>query len=638
MSERQLAAIMFTDIVGYTALMGEDEIRAFKLLKRNREIQKPIIQKFGGKWVKEMGDGILASFNNVSDAVNCANKIQVQAKREKDLRLRIGLNEGEVVFEGDDVFGDGVNIAARIQSIAPPGCIYLSEAVFNNIENKKGLGATFVREEQLKNVKNPIKIYELVTKVDRKPQVVVTEKSIAVLPFVNMSGDPEQEYFSDGISEEIINTIVQLPGLKVSARTSSFSFKGKNEDMRVIGQKLGVNNLLEGSIRKSGNQVRITIQLIEASTGFHLWSKKYDRELTDVFVIQDEIALEIADQLKITFKGPEETPKTRVQTQDIDAYQLYFKGRSFYYQRGSALLEGLKCFKAALEIDSNYALALSGLADTYIMLGFWGLISPQESWSKAIPASKKASEYGPDLSETHHTRAFIALMYERDYEAAEKEYKRALEINPTNSQARIWYGLFYLLYIRNDVTGGLEQHKLAIENDPLSDYLHSCYAVALIYSDRFKQAITAARKLEPDSTLSHGTLGLCLLSLGKVDDALDEIEIFCKMSNRTQFSLIMLFLAYTKKGQQQQAAEIYKEMENFPDKSIQPTLHAIAAAILNEKERALELIRYSIKIHDPNFPIMLSMFKESKALTHLPEFKEIIKQAGIPQNEVWFKT
>jgi len=264
--------------------------------------------------------------------------------------------------------------------------------------------------------------------------------------------------------------------------------------------------------------------------------------------------------------------------------------------------------------------------------------SVYKNYVKYAPASKKASEYGPDLSETHHTRAFIASMYERDYEAAEKEYKRALEINPTNSQARIWYGLFYLLFIRNDVTGGLEQHKLAIENDPLSDYLHSCYAVGLIYSDRFKQAITAARKLEPDSTLSHGTLGLCLLSLGKVDDALDEIEISCKMSNRTQFILIMLFLAYTKKGQQQQAAEIYKEMENFPDKSIQPTLHAIAAAILNEKERALELIRYSIKIHDPNFPIMLSMFKESKALTNIPEFKEIIKQAGIPQNEVWFKT
>lgn len=230
---RQLAAIMFTDIVGYTALMGKDEQRAFELLKKNRQVQRPIIEEHNGRWLKEIGDGVLASFNAVSEAVYCAKAIQKACKNEPDLKLRIGIHEGEVVFEDNDVFGDGVNIAARIQSIAPPGCIYLSEAVFNNIENKKGLGATFVREEQLKNVKNPIKIYELVTKVDSKPQVVVTEKSIAVLPFVNMSGDPEQEYFSDGISEEIINTIVQLPGLKVSARTSSFSFKGKNEDMRV---------------------------------------------------------------------------------------------------------------------------------------------------------------------------------------------------------------------------------------------------------------------------------------------------------------------------------------------------------------------------------------------------------------------
>src|SRR6266498_4334727 len=224
---RQLAAIMFTDIVGYTALMGEDEQKAFELLRKNRQLQKPIIEKFNGTWIKEIGDGVLASFHTVTDAVLCATEIQKKCAAIDDLKLRIGIHLGDVVFENNDVFGDGVNIASRLQALAPIGGIWISESVYKNVANKKDIKTKFVREEILKNVKEAVRIYEVITG-NTGTAKTTPEKSVAVLPFVNMSNDPEQEYFSDGMAEEILNSLSNLKDLKVARRTSSFQFKGKN--------------------------------------------------------------------------------------------------------------------------------------------------------------------------------------------------------------------------------------------------------------------------------------------------------------------------------------------------------------------------------------------------------------------------
>lgn len=286
---RRLAVIMFTDIVGYTALMGNDEKKAFDILKKSREIQKPIIEQFNGHWIKELGDGVMATFNIVTDATNASIKIQESCNVAKDFQLRIGIHMGEVVFENDDVFGDGVNIASRIQSIANPGSIYISESVHNNVSNKQGIETRFVKEEMLKNVKEPVRIYEVLLSTTSKSSGLSTkeqfkkptEKSIAVLPFVNMSNDPDQDYFCDGLSEELLNVLSQVDSLRVAARTSSFSFKGKNLDILEIGRKLNVHSALEGSVRKSGNKLRITAQLINIEDGFRLWSERYDRELEE---------------------------------------------------------------------------------------------------------------------------------------------------------------------------------------------------------------------------------------------------------------------------------------------------------------------------------------------------------------------
>jgi len=289
-SSRQLAAIMFTDIVGYTTLMGSDEQKAIAILDKNRTLQKPIIEEFNGRWIKELGDGVMASFNTVADAVNAAVKIQEACNAAKNFQLRIGIHQGDVIFETDDIFGDAVNIASRIQSTAKPGCIYISESVHNNVSNKKDIHSKFVKEETLKNVKEAVRIYE-VTMVNNSAlttenkAVTIPVNSIAVLPFANMSSDPEQEYFSDGISEEIINMLAQVPGLKVVGRTSSFSFKGKNQDLRLIGEQLSVKHILKGSVRKAGNKLRVTAQLINVADGYHLYSENFDRGIDDIFEI-----------------------------------------------------------------------------------------------------------------------------------------------------------------------------------------------------------------------------------------------------------------------------------------------------------------------------------------------------------------
>ncbi|MCK5367874.1 MAG: tetratricopeptide repeat protein, partial [Cyclobacteriaceae bacterium] len=400
-STRRLVAIMFTDIVGYTAMMGSDENLAIKTVTHHKKIIKQNVAKFNGDLIQFYGDGSLSIYSSATFALECAMAIQMEFQKNIIVPLRIGIHIGEILISEGNVFGDGVNLASRIESLGQSGTIMFSEDVFQKIRNNHHFKTQVVGTFEFKNVDKPMQVYVLTNEGFPVPNAEsitgklktssvkhesnsfrerekvsdevsdplkrkILDKSIAVLPFVNMSSDTEQEFFCEGISEEIINTIVQLPDLRVAGRTSSFCFKGKNEDLRSIGNTLGVSKILEGSVRKSGNRVRITAQLVEASNGFHLWSKKYDRELDDVFKIQDEISAEIANQLKITFAGAKSIPISRQQTKNVEAYQLYLKGRSLFYQRGMSLFEALKCFRSALEIDPNYALAYSGLADAYV--------------------------------------------------------------------------------------------------------------------------------------------------------------------------------------------------------------------------------------------------------------------------------
>ena len=441
MSSRQLAAIMFTDIVGYTTLMGDDETKAFELIKLNRELQKPIIEELNGRWIKELGDGVLASFNTVSDAVHAAIKIQKASNSSGKFQLRIGIHLGEVVFENNDVFGDGVNIAARIQSVATPGSIYISESLQNNISNKKEITTRFVREEKLKNVKEAIKIFEVLTENTQQTEINNSAlknapvKSIAVLPFVNMSNDPEQEYFSDGISEEIINALAHLKNLRVIARTSVFYFKGKNMDVRDIGKTLDVETLLEGSVRKAGNRLRITTKLLNVSDGSNVWSNKYDRELEDVFLIQEDIAENVATALQGYLTNKEKEAIRRPET-IIEAYEYFLKGRQLLHQL--ALFESKEMFEKAIELDDGYAPAYAGLADMHSWLYEW-FGAKKTDLEAAEKYSRKALSLAPYLSESHSSRGYV-LSLGKNYDEAEQAFNEAIRLNANAFEAYYLFG------------------------------------------------------------------------------------------------------------------------------------------------------------------------------------------------------
>src|SRR5258706_1304623 len=528
---RKLAAIMFTDIVGYTALMGEDEEKAFALLKLNREIQKPLIKKFNGQWIKELGDGVLASFTTVTDAVLCAGHIMQSCKEIPDLELRIGIHLGEIVFENNDIFGDGVNIASRIITQALPGGICISESVYNNVANKKGIKTNFLRAEILKNVKDPVRIYEVtiepsifaeITNENKQAAKLVTvfktiektpEKSVAVLPFVNMSNDPEQEYFSDGVTEEILNSLTHLKELRVAARTSSFYFKGKNVDLQEIGKKLKVGTILEGSIRKQGNKLRITAQLINVEDGFRLWSERYDMNMDDIFTIQDEIALAITERLKITLLDEEREIIYQKPTDNKEAYDLYLKGRFFINKRGPSINKGLQYFQQAAEKDPSFALAYSGMADAYAILAFYSVLPPHEAMPKAKKYAEKALKLNPSLTEAYTTMAFITTFYDWNWAKAKKQFINIFKHNPDYPQAHYWYG-YFLSIIECNNDEAIKQAKRAVEVlEPLVPLGHHFLAIMYIIAGRFEKAIKESYKaieLDPNSFPGYRGLGISL--------------------------------------------------------------------------------------------------------------------------------
>jgi TolB-like protein/Tfp pilus assembly protein PilF len=630
---RQLAAIMFTDIVGYTALMGEDEDKAFEILRKNRQLQKPVIEKYNGKWIKEIGDGVLASFTAVSDAVLCASEIQNVCNGKNEFKLRIGIHLGEIMFDNEDIFGDGVNIASRLQTIAPVGGIWVSESVQKNVSNKKEILTRFIREEVLKNVKDPVRIYEVMTdhhsfeKENKDSPGKFPGKSVAVLPFVNMSSDPEQEYFSDGISEEIINILAQIPSLKVPGRTSTFTFKGKNEDLRSIGQKLSVNTILEGSVRSAGNRIRITAQLINVQDGFQIWSEKYERILTDVFEVQDEIAATIVKKLQITLDGHLAAPRSREHTDNIEAYKYYLKGRALAYKRGRFILEAKTIFEKAIEIDPEYALAYAGLADTYTMICYFGLSDPDLVWPKAIDNARLAMKYGPQLAETQTCNADIALLYEWDYDKARKFFLKALELNPGYEQARTWYGHQYLQCVCSKHPEAISNCRLALATHPLSSYSQTILGLTLGFAGELEECqvlLKQAAAMDPESYLTLISLAGSYAVTRDFELAIETYEIALQLSGRHSWALAFLSVVYTLSDKREEALEIFEELRSKTG-YVQPTLLAIASAALGNTEEAIRFAQTGLDKRDP-FLILGEGNPFCAPLKAIPAFGEMRKK------------
>ena len=637
---RQLAAIMFTDIVGYTSLMGEDEQKAFELLSINLKLQQPLIEQFNGVLIKQLGDGILASFTTVSDAVNCACRILAECKKESNLQMRIGIHQGEVIFQNGDVFGDGVNIAARIQAIAPVDGILVSEAVHSNISNKKGIQSKFFGEEVLKHVKDPVRLYQIIAEESFTPQLNIPlktnppSKSIAVLPFVNMSNDPEQEYFSDGMAEDIITSLSHLQDLKVAGRTSSFQFKGRSIDLHEVGQKLGVKTVLEGSVRRQGNRLRITAQLISVEDGFHLWSQKYDREMDDIFAIQDEIALSITERLKVILLEKDREKITKAATNNAEAYELYLKGMFHLNRRGSSIKVGLECFKKAIAIDPNYSLAYTGYAYANSLGAFYSFFSGREVMKKIKEAVETSIQLDNSHCESYLTLAQYYISVDWNWQEAEKNYLKSIDLNPNFAQPRSLYGMACLGFVYGRFEEAERQGRIAIRLEPLSAIDHADLAWTLYVARKFQESLDMAKtgiELDNNSFLAHRVAGLSYMGLKRYQEAIETFKFIMKISDRNQHAINSLIWAYANNGNFEEGHELMNELiERSSAEYIAGTFAGISAAHLGNLDSAINFLEKAYFDHDPTLITI-------RWAPHIPDllktdlrYQELLKKIGFP--------
>jgi TolB-like protein/Tfp pilus assembly protein PilF len=515
MNERRLAAIMFTDIVGYSALTQQNETLTLELLEEHRKLLRPFFSQYGGHEIKTMADGFLVEFASALEAVSCAIEIQkamrarnLASPTKRRLEIRIGIHVGDVVHRENDVLGDGVNIAARLQPLAEPGGICISEDVARLIRNKIDEPLIELGKRELKNIQEPINTYKIALSPPMTNPSPQEKKSIAVLPFANLSPDPENEYFSDGLTEELINVLAKIEGLRVTSRTSAFAWKSKNEPIRRIGEQLNVNTVLEGSVRKAGNRLRITAQLVNVADDSHLWSERYDREMEDVFVVQDEIARAIVEALKIKLVGEEQCQLVQCATKSIEAYNLYLQGRFHWNKRSKEGFErAIKYFEQALQIDPKYAPAYAGLADCYTLLASYGYLAPQEGFPKAREAATKALEIDEALAEAHASLAAIKLNYEQDLQGAEQEIERAIVLNPNYATAHHWHTATLLGLGRTEEA--LAAIQRALELDPLSAIIRVTTGETFQLAGRLAEAEEHLHKaLEINPNLIGAYIGL----------------------------------------------------------------------------------------------------------------------------------
>jgi adenylate cyclase len=475
-NSRRLAAIMFTDIVGYTALTQDDEQHALSLLQVHYQLLRPIFARFRGREIKTIGDSFLVEFESALDAAGCAIEAQkLVAEYDSSVspgdrfQLRIGVHLRDVVHADGDVLGDAINLAARIEPLAEPGGVCISEQVFAQVRNKLPNSFTKLAPVDLKNVRFPLEVY----KVDlpwegSKPIETLsppaTTRRMAVLPLDNMSPDPQDAFFADGLTEEVISELTTVPGLRVIARTSVMRFRGARKGVSEIGKELRVGTILEGSVRRAGNRIRITAQLVDVVTEEPLWSGRYDRELVDVFAIQTEIAKEVAAALDIAL--PSTRPDVRRTPPNIDAFKSYVRGRRLWNRRSEEPIRAaLESFEEALRLDPEYAEAYSGIADCYTVLVDWGAMRRAEGNPKAKAAAERALQLNDRLAEAHASLG-LSLTGEFRWDEADTQFRRALELNPMYASAHQWY--YMDLLCRGRRGEAARELELAEEADPLS--------------------------------------------------------------------------------------------------------------------------------------------------------------------------
>lgn len=592
---------MFTDLVGFTALGQRNELLAIELLDKQRTLLRPIFRKHGGREVKTMGDGFLVDFPSALSAVECAYEIQKNARNhnrslpaERRLQIRIGVHLGDVLDSAGDISGDAVNIASRIEPLADDGGVCLTRQVFDHVQNKFQLPLLSLGLRALKNVSTPIEVYKIVMPWDESRTVSADHdpRRIAILPFANISPDQGDEYFSDGMTDELISVLSKIKGLRVVARTSSMRFKGEKATAGRIGQELRVGFLIEGSVRKAKDHLRITVELVDTQNEEQLWTETYDRDLRDIFSVQSDIAKQVANALELRF-GIRESSQVRQQTQNPEAHSFYLKGRYRWNMRGeNEINRAIKYFEEAIGRDSSYALAYAGLADCYSILGYYGFRRAAVVFPRAKELAEKALSLDDTLAEAHASLGEALMQYYFDWDKSGSELDLALELNPSYATAHFWRATHYMSHGR--FSDSLAAVKKAVELDPLSMIILTDAARNLYLARRYEEAIEQYHKsLNVDSNfaIAHKGLAEVYAQVGRHDDAISEIEKAIALSGNSIFIQDDLGYIYARAGKKQEAVKVLDHLDKLATDEYVPSYgRAVIFAALGRKDEAISTL------------------------------------------------
>ncbi len=596
---RRLAAIMFTDMVGYSALAQADEAASLRVLERHNRMLRPIFTRHRGREVKTVGDAFLVEFDSALDAVTCALDVQqtlhdynASAPEGWKIRVRVGLHVGDVVETGGDVLGDAVNIASRIEALAEPDGISLSQQVVDQVQNK--VPTTFARlpPQELKNIQLPITVYRAIRPWagETGPLEPTVGRHLAVLPLSNISPDPADSYFADGLTEELISVLSQVPNLGVIARTSVAPYKSQPKSIAQVGAELGVDTVLEGSVRKAGTRLRITLQLIDVASQRHIWANSYNREIDDVFSVQTDIADRTAEALRIELARREPTDGTGHRpSPNPAAYELYLRGLvaagDFV---GSDLSEAFRCFEEATRLDPTFADAFASWANLYVVVAGDSLPMAQVI-PKARTLVARALELDSGSSEAHAALGNILFQYDHDWDRAEAEFRRALVLNPSNVVAHRFFALMLIALGRFDEAKELLRRALRL--DPGGRHRLTT-ALAELWSGHGETALELAQleiDRKPRAVDLHIMRGMYCVAAGRLDDARREASFPLEGgtdSDRFDHALLMALL-----GEPAEGRVVAAEAERGEAKSYTSGSHlAILYAAMGEGARALDLL------------------------------------------------
>ena len=609
--QRRHAAIMFTDIVGYTALMGSDEDTAFDMLGRNREIHLNFIKKFNGTLIKEIGDGTLASFSLSTEAVRCAINIQKECK-EQNIPLRIGIHEGETVFAGSDVFGDGVNIASRLQSESKTGCITISESIYRNIKNKADLRTRFIKEKTFKNVDQPIKIHQVLWGEEKeksfvKPRksilrksftyvllgiVILTmaillirtyinpetsilvEKSIAVLPFENQSEDNEYAYFGDALTDEIIMQLQKIKDFKVRSNTSVMKYKESDLTLTEIGEELDVNYLIEGTAQRFQNNVRIRVQLINARTDEHIWGDTYDQAWGDIFKLQSDIAMEIAGELETILTSEEIEEIEKKPTENLEAYEYYLKARKFnsgiaFTGYDSDISNAIIFYQKALELDPEFGLAYVGLGWAKFNRTYRDDYYKDSFGDSLLWYVNEALSYDPDLPEAL-LRKGLYYYFKGENDSSLIQYQKILEKQPNHNIAYWYSGISQAedgKYL-DAMVSYKKANELLIGDPQYNTFLSLYFDVHMKIMDYDNAEKIARKRMDFNMLSGLWKLEGLYYTTGEIEKQEEMVNKICAMDSDV-LCVGDISYVYAKRGKYKQALEYYKKFEelwNAPDR------------------------------------------------------------------------